>query len=106
MLKNLPLGWPLTIAAAGTCAAAFMGGKRLHIALGVTWSVLSILHGLQHRKTLKKNAVNLAGKLGCRGTKSHNLAGNASFVNYPSQKTHSIPKTTVGNNVRRTAIGQ
>mgnify|MGYP000656441355 CR=1 FL=1 len=51
-LTHLSLGIPLTISGAATIATIF-ANKRLHIAFGAAWGVLSILHAFQHRE---KNA--------------------------------------------------
>ncbi len=53
-LKKAPLGWPLAIASVGTVATIF-AGKKLHIAFGAAWGVLSLWHAWQHCGKMKKD---------------------------------------------------
>ncbi|MCR5757092.1 MAG: hypothetical protein K6F95_04215 [Selenomonas sp.] len=59
-MKNLPLGWPLTVASVGTVATLW-AGKNLHAGFGVAWAVLSVLHGWQHHKKMKADVKKLTG---------------------------------------------
>ena len=53
-LQKAPLGWPLAIASVGTVATIF-AGKKLHIAFGAAWGVLSLWHAWQHAGKMKKD---------------------------------------------------
>jgi len=57
-MKNLPLGWPLTVASVGTVVTLW-AGKNLHAGFGVAWAALSVLHGWQHHKKMKADAKKL-----------------------------------------------
>lgn len=59
--KQLPLGLPLTVSGIATIATIFTG-KKLHVAFGAVWGLLSILHGLQHAGKLEHDAKAFAGK--------------------------------------------
>lgn len=54
-LRTLPLGVPLALASAGTLATLFTDNKKLHIACGIAWTALSLLHGWQHAGKMKKD---------------------------------------------------
>lgn len=60
-LKKIPLGLPLTVSGLATIATIF-AGKKAHIAFGAFWSLLSILHGLQHAGKLEHDAKELIGQ--------------------------------------------
>ena len=60
-LKKMPLGLPLTVSGLATIATIF-AGKKAHIAFGAVWSVLSILHALQHAGKLKHDAKDIIGQ--------------------------------------------
>lgn len=51
-LQKAPLGWPLAIASVGTVATIF-AGKKLHMAFGAAWGVLSLWHAWQHCRKMK-----------------------------------------------------
>ncbi|WP_298463376.1 HMA2 domain-containing protein [uncultured Mitsuokella sp.] len=51
-VKNFPLGIPLTVSGIATVATMFTN-KRLHVACGAVWGILSILHAVQHRKKMR-----------------------------------------------------
>lgn len=51
-IKQFPFGVPLTLSGVATVATMF-ANKRLHVACGVVWGVLSILHAIQHRGKIK-----------------------------------------------------
>ena len=53
-LQKAPLGWPLAIASLGTVATIF-AGKKLHLAFGTAWGVLSLWHAWQHSGKMKKD---------------------------------------------------
>ena len=59
--KRLPLGLPLTVSGIATIATIFTG-KKLHVAFGAVWGLLSILHGLQHAGKLEHDVKAFAGK--------------------------------------------
>lgn len=59
--KQLPLGLPLTASGIATIATIF-ANKKVHIACGAVWGVLSILHGLQHAGKLKHDAEATIGR--------------------------------------------
>ena len=59
--KRLPLGLPLTVSGIATIATIFTG-KKLHVAFGAVWGLLSILHGLQHAGKLKHDAKDIIGQ--------------------------------------------
>lgn len=59
--QKLPLGLPLTASGIATIATIF-AGKKVHIACGAIWGVLSILHGLQHAGKLKHDAEAAIGR--------------------------------------------
>lgn len=64
-LKNVPLGIPMVFASLGTIGALAVS-KQLHAELGILWVGLSIWHGMQHCKKMKKDANGLIGqKLHC-----------------------------------------
>lgn len=50
-IKHFPLGVPLTLSGVATIATIF-ANKRLHLACGAVWGLLSILHAIQHRKKI------------------------------------------------------
>jgi len=49
------LGLPLTAASVGTVATLFVG-KKFHAGFGIAWTILSVLHGIQHKKKMKNDA--------------------------------------------------
>ena len=51
-LQTMPLGWPLALASAGTIATIF-AGKKLHVAFGAAWGILSVWHTCQHYGKMK-----------------------------------------------------
>jgi len=53
-LNTIPLGWPLALASAGTIATIF-AGKKLHVAFGAAWGVLSLWHACQHCGKMKND---------------------------------------------------
>lgn len=53
-LNTIPLGWPLALASAGTIATIF-AGKKLHVAFGAAWGVLSLWHACQHCSKMKSD---------------------------------------------------
>ena len=59
--QKLPLGLPLTASGIATIATIF-AGKKIHTACGAVWGVLSILPGLQHAGTLKRDAEAAIGR--------------------------------------------
>ncbi len=56
--KQIPLGIPLTLAAAGTLVT-LNAGKQLHAGFGILWTGLSLWHGLQHCKKLRQDTKKL-----------------------------------------------
>lgn len=74
-LKKFPLGIPLTITSVGTVATLFVG-KHLHAGFGIAWSVLSLLHAIQHHKKMKVDAACMLPKNHCllsKGTPQSSL---------------------------------
>lgn len=57
-MKRIPLGIPLTVASLGTLAS-LVCGKKWHVGFGAAWTILSLLHGLQHFGKMKKDARSL-----------------------------------------------
>ena len=58
--KDIPLGIPMALASFGTIAA-LAANKRLHAGFGILWVGLSLWHGVQHCKKIKKDAQGLHG---------------------------------------------
>ena len=58
--KNLPLGWPMTVASVGTLATLW-AGKKFHAGFGIAWAALSFWHGWQYHKKMQDDACRLAG---------------------------------------------
>ena len=52
---TFPLSLPMTAAAVGTVATLWCG-KRYHVAFGIAWIALSVLHGIQHAGKMKRDA--------------------------------------------------
>ena len=53
--RTFPFNLPMTVAAVGTVATIWCG-KRYHIAFGIAWLALSLLHGVQHAGKMKRDA--------------------------------------------------
>ncbi|MGO5131764.1 HMA2 domain-containing protein [Mitsuokella jalaludinii] len=75
-LTHLSLGIPLTISGAATIATIF-ANKRLHIAFGAAWGVLSILHAFQHRKKMRTDVSRLCHTAERAIDKAENTTWNA-----------------------------
>lgn len=58
VLKTMPLGLPLAVTSLGTLVS-LLGGKRLHAGFGIAWAILSLWHGLQHRRKMQLDAKRL-----------------------------------------------
>lgn len=56
--KDIPLGIPMALASCGTIVA-LAANKQLHAGFGILWVGLSIWHGLQHCKKIKKDVKEL-----------------------------------------------
>ncbi len=64
-MKHAPLGIPLTLASVGT-VVSLLAGKKLHAGFGIAWTLLSLWHGLQHQKKMKRDAGKLTELSICR----------------------------------------
>ena len=58
-MQNAPLGIPLTLASVGT-VVSLLAGKKLHAGFGIAWMLLSLWHGLQHRKKMQRDVGKLS----------------------------------------------
>ena len=59
--RKYPLGLPLSLAAVGTLVTMF-GSRKLHVAFGAIWTLLSLWHGYQHRKKMQKDVARFWGE--------------------------------------------
>ena len=98
--KQLPLGLPLTVSGIATIATIFTG-KKLHVAFGAFWGLLSILHGLQHAGKLEHDAKELIGQTAHRAADKAEqislhafLAGNAKLADQVSSFVRSFSGVT------------